>query len=210
MAQSKQRKIILSTNVAETSITIPGVTGVIDSGLARVMRFDSQVGLPKLQLEPISQASAEQRAGRAGRTEPGVCFRLWPAAAHRSRRQRDTPEIERCDFSDALLTLSAWGERDALAFPWLTPPPVDAVAGAKAMLLRLDAIDDQGVTTELGQQMLSLPLHPRLARFMVEATRLGIADDAALGSSLVDRTRSVSFRWPAKARSGNPGRDKWL
>jgi ATP-dependent helicase HrpB len=185
LAESSQRKIILATNVAETSITIPGVTGVIDSGLARVMRFDAQVGLPKLQLEPISQASAEQRAGRAGRTEAGICFRLWPAAAHRSRRERETPEIERCDFSGALLTLSAWGERDVFAFPWLTPPPAEAVDAATQLLLRLDAIDEDGSPTELGQQMLSLPLHPRLARFMVEAAKLGIADDGALAAAML-------------------------
>ncbi len=201
LAESKQRKIILSTNVAETSVTIPGVTGVIDSGLARVMRYDAQVGLPKLQLEPISQASAEQRAGRAGRTEPGICFRLWPAAAHRSRRQRDTPEIERCDFSDALLTLSAWGERDAMAFPWLTPPPVDAVAIATKLLLRLDAIDEQGSATEMGRQMVSLPLHPRLARFMVEAAQLGIEENASLAAALL--TERDPFRG-----DGPPGRDQ--
>ena len=106
---SASRKLILATNVAETSITIPGVNAVVDSGLARVMRFDPAVGLPKLQLESVSQASAEQRAGRAGRTSPGICWRLWPANAHRARRERDSPEIERADLSSAVLTLAAWG-----------------------------------------------------------------------------------------------------
>lgn len=185
LSESDQRKIVLATNVAETSITIPGVTGVIDSGLARVMRFDPQVGLPKLQLEPISQASADQRAGRAGRTSPGVCYRLWPAAAHRSRRERDTPEIERGDFSDALLTLAAWGERNVFDFPWLSPPPQNAVDNATALLRRLDAIDGDLGLTAVGEQMLSLPLHPRLSRFMLEATRLGIRDDAALAAAML-------------------------
>ena len=204
LAESNVRKIILSTNVAETSITIPGVTGVIDSGLARVLRFDAQVGLPKLQLEPISQASAEQRAGRAGRTQAGVCYRLWPAAAHRARRQRDTPEIERCDFSAALLTLAGWGERDVMEFPWLTAPPADAVALAKQLLVRLDAIDHDGGLTALGSQMLALPLHPRLARFMVEAAKLGVSDDAALAAALLterDPFRGESHR-PAKMHNG--------
>jgi ATP-dependent helicase HrpB len=198
LGESKGRKIILATNVAETSITIPSVTGVIDSGLARVMRFDAQVGLPKLQLEPISQASADQRAGRAGRTQSGVCHRLWPVAAHRSRRPRDTPEIERCDFSDALLTLAAWGERDVSAFPWLTPPCADAVATATQLLHRLDALDDQETLTELGRRMLRLPLHPRLARFMVEAAELGIEEDAALAAAML--TERDPFRGDQQRR----------
>jgi ATP-dependent helicase HrpB len=205
LSESPQRKIILATNVAETSITIPGVTGVIDSGLARVMRFDPHVGLPKLQLEPISQASAEQRAGRAGRTGPGVCHRLWPAATHGSRRACDTPEIERCDFSDALLTLAAWGERDVFNFPWLTPPPEQAVASATQLLIRLDAIAEDGGLTPLGVQMLSLPLHPRLARFMLEAAKLGIRDDAALAAAMLterDPFRGDQPNRPVSAAEG--------
>lgn len=179
------RKIILATNVAETSITIPGVTAVVDTGLARVMRFDPQVGLPKLMLEKISLASADQRAGRAGRTEPGVCVRLWPAAADRGRRQVDAPEIVRGDLADAVLTLASWGEKDVMAFPWLTPPPADAVDSAKRLLGRLDAIDDVGNVTDTGRQMMNLPLHPRLARFMIEATRRGVIDVASLAAALL-------------------------
>lgn len=185
IAPSQFRKIVLATNVAETSITIPGVTVVIDSGSARVLRYDSQVGLPKLQREPISQASADQRAGRAGRTAPGVCFRLWHEAQHRSRRERDTPEIERGDFSEALLTLSAWGERDVYEFPWLSPPPQTAVDQAKLLLKRLGAIDDATNLTALGRAMLSLPIHPRLARFMVAAKRLDVLEDASIAAALL-------------------------
>lgn len=185
LSDTGARKIILATNVAETSITIPGVTVVIDSGLARVMRFDPQVGLPKLMLEKISLASADQRAGRAGRTEPGVCVRLWPAAADRGRRQVDAPEIVRGDLADAALTLASWGEKDVMAFPWLTPPPGDAVDSAKRLLGRLDAIDHAGNVTDTGRQMMNLPLHPRLARFMVEATRRGVVDVASLAASLL-------------------------
>ena len=125
-------------------MTIPGVGAVIDTGTARVMQYDASVGLPKLQLEAISQASADQRAGRAGRTQHGFCFRLWPQALHRSRRAVDVPEICRCDLSQAMLTLAGWGERDVLAFPWLTPPPADAVDAASTLLQRLDAIDNEG------------------------------------------------------------------
>jgi len=183
--ESGTRKIILSTNVAETSITIPGVTAVIDSGQARVMRFDPQVGLPKLQLEPISQAAADQRAGRAGRTTPGVCYRLWPITLHRTRRERDLPEIERADFSEAFLTLSAWGERDVFDFPWLTPPSIESVDHAKQLLQKLGALDDDARLTSSGKDMLTIPLHPRLSRFMVEASRLDLVEEAAIAAALL-------------------------
>ncbi|MCG8650930.1 MAG: DEAD/DEAH box helicase, partial [Pirellulales bacterium] len=180
-----RRKLILATNVAETSITIAGVTAVIDSGLARVMRFDSAVGLPRLQLEPISQASAQQRAGRAGRTEPGRCIRLWPANTHRSRPERDTPEIERTDFSGAALTLAAWGEKDVFDFPWLTPPPEKSVSAAMILLQKLDALAADGSATNLGRRMLSMPLHPRLARFLLAANDFGVVEDGTLAAALL-------------------------
>ncbi|EMI15485.1 ATP-dependent helicase HrpB [Rhodopirellula maiorica SM1] len=198
IAASKKRKIILATNVAETSVTIPGVTAVIDSGLARVMRFNPAVGLPVLRLEPISQASADQRAGRAGRTEAGVCFRLWPQAAHRSRRLHDSPEIERADFSSAALMLSGWGERDALDFPWLTPPSLETVDRAKRLLVSLAAIDESGALLPVGRRMMRLPLHPRIARFLVAADDLGVLFDASFVAALLSerspfRSQSLSL-----------------
>lgn len=198
LSASKKRKIILATNVAETSVTIPGVTAVIDSGLARVMRFNPAVGLPVLRLEPISQASADQRAGRAGRTEAGVCFRLWPLAAHRSRRLHDSPEIERADFSSAALMLAGWGERDALDFPWLTPPSLETVDRAKRLLVSLGAIDDNGGLLPVGQRMLRLPLHPRIARVLVAADDFGVVSDATLIAALLSerspfRSQSLSL-----------------
>ncbi|WP_417731549.1 ATP-dependent helicase HrpB [Rosistilla oblonga] len=185
IAASGQRKVILSTNVAETSVTIPGVTGVIDSGLARVLRYDDRVGLPRLQIENISQASATQRAGRAGRTEPGVCRRLWSETLQRTRPPADSPEILRADFSGAALTLAAWGERDATDFPWLTPPRSDSVDRAYRLLELLGAVDADRAVTSMGKQMAAQPLSPRLARFLVEADQLGIADDAALAAALL-------------------------
>lgn len=193
---SPNRKIILTTNVAETSITIEGVTAVIDSGLARVLSFDSQVGLPKLQLEPISQASALQRAGRAGRTEPGICYRLWPEVSHRARRAVDLPEIQRADFSAAMLMLAAWGERDVYDFPWLTPPTPEAVDAAQLLLRRLDAIDDQNLITDLGTQMVALPLHPRLARLVIEASQYNDIQRASIAAALLterDPFRDTTF-----------------
>ncbi|GAA5510131.1 ATP-dependent helicase HrpB [Novipirellula caenicola] len=195
LAASKRRKIILATNVAETSVTIPGVTAVIDSGLARVMRFNPAVGLPVLRLEPISQASAEQRAGRAGRTEAGVCFRLWPLAAHRSRRLHESPEIERADFSSTALMLAGWGERDAIDFPWLTPPSLETVDRAKRLLVALGAIDDAGALLAVGRRMLRLPLHPRIARFLVAADDFAVVSDAAFVAAL------LSERGPFRSQS---------
>ena len=201
LESSHRRKVILATNVAETSITIPGVTAVIDSGLARVLRFDARVCLPKLQLEPISQASADQRAGRAGRTEPGCCVRLWPEVTHRARRPADTPEIHRADFSSALLTLAAWGERDVFDFPWLTPPLPEAVDAARDLLRRLDAIDPLGRVTALGQQMLNLPLHPRLARLVIEASKAGGQDRATLAAALLTERSPFADETPPPASS---------
>ena len=195
LAETGHRKIVLATNIAETSLTIPGVTGVIDSGLARVMRFDPRRGLPQLEREPISQASAQQRAGRAGRTAPGICWRLWPAATHRARRQRDVPEIERTDFSGALLTLASWGERDVDAFPWLTPPPEDAVRRADALLRRLGATDEQLMLTDIGRRMVQLPVAPRMARFVIAAADAGAGREAALVAAMLserDPFRHVS------------------
>lgn len=185
LCNSNVRRVILSTNVAETSLTIPGVTGVIDSGLVRTMQVDSQIGLPKLQLESISQASAEQRAGRAGRTSPGLCYRLWPLTVHRARPSKDAPEITRCDFANALLMLSDWGERDVFDFPWLTPPTTSSVNNAQNLLKLLSAIDGEGKITKLGRHMASLPIHPRLARFMLEAEKFEIIEEAAIAVALL-------------------------
>src|SRR5437764_8374778 len=116
-----RRKIVLATNVAETSVTVEGVTGVVDTGVARALVFDPGVGLDRLRLTPISRASADQRAGRAGRTQPGICIRLWSASAHRARPEQTEPEIRRVDLAGAVLQLFSWGEADVLKFPWLEP-----------------------------------------------------------------------------------------
>ncbi|TWU38745.1 ATP-dependent RNA helicase HrpB [Novipirellula aureliae] len=197
---SQRRKVILSTNVAETSVTIPGVTAVIDSGLSRMMTFRPQIGLPSLRRVPISQASADQRAGRAGRTEPGICCRLWPKAAHHSRRENDLPEIQRADFSRAAMMLSAWGERETLDFPWLTPPSQASIDQSKKLLQRMDAINDQCQLTATGQRMVALPLHPRIARFLIAANDCGLPlRSAALAAAL------MTERSPFSNRSQVPG-----
>ncbi len=179
-----RRKIVLTTNVAETSVTVEGVTGVVDSGLARLLVFDPRVGLDRLQLTPISRASADQRAGRAGRTQPGVCVRLWSAGAHRGRAEQTEPEIRRVDLAGAVLQLLCLGETDVMHFPWLEPPKEATVAQALALLRRLGAIEDQGVT-ELGRSMARLPVHPRLGRLLIEGQRFGQPERVALAAALL-------------------------
>ncbi|QDT54720.1 ATP-dependent RNA helicase HrpB [Caulifigura coniformis] len=180
LAPCPRRKVVLSTNVAETSLTIDGVRIVVDSGLARIMRYDPQSGLDKLELSNISKASADQRAGRAGRTAPGVCWRMWDEAAQRSRPDRELPEIARVDLASAVLMLKDWGETEVLAFPWLDPPFADSVRLAERLLQRLEAIDEDGAVTPLGQTLARLPTHPRLARLVVEGHRRGDARRVSL------------------------------
>jgi ATP-dependent helicase HrpB len=179
-----RRKVVLATNVAETSVTVEGVTGVVDSGLARLLVFDPRVGLDRLQLTPISRASADQRTGRAGRTQPGICVRLWSAGAHRARPEQTEPEIRRVDLAAAVLQLLHLGEKDVLRFPWLEPPKEATVAQALALLRRLGTVDDGGITA-LGREMAGLPVHPRLARLLIEGQRLGDAKRVALAAALL-------------------------
>jgi ATP-dependent helicase HrpB len=185
LAPSSTRKIILSTNVAETSLTIPGVTAVIDSGLARVMRFDPLSGINRLQLERISQASATQRAGRAGRTQPGVCQRLWTENDQRVMSVADTPEIQRVDLTSAVLELLNWGETDLEHFPWYEAPTSLALQTALSQLTEWGAITRERKLTVLGQRMNALPLQPRLARLVLAGEVVGVAPTAALMAAIL-------------------------
>jgi ATP-dependent helicase HrpB len=178
------RKVVLATNVAETSITIDGVTGVVDSGLVRRLRFDPATGLDRLELGKVSRASAEQRAGRAGRQAPGICLRLWGAWEHAALPERETPEIARVDLAGAALQLLAWGEPDLAAFGWFEAPSPAALGAATLLLRQLGALDGHGVTS-LGRMLARLPVHPRLARLLVEGHRLGHPREAALLAALV-------------------------
>jgi ATP-dependent helicase HrpB len=179
-----RRKVVLATNVAETSVTVEGVTGVVDTGVARLQRFDPRVGLDRLQLTPIAQASADQRAGRAGRTQPGVCVRLWSEASHRLRPADTEPEIRRVDITGVVLQLLCQGEKDVAHFPWLEPPSENSVARALTLLRRLSAVDDSGVTP-LGRDLARLPVHPRLGRLLLEGQRHGQVQRAALAAALL-------------------------
>ncbi len=187
-APAGPRKIILSTNIAETSVTVDGVTAVVDSGLAKTPTLDSRLGLTRLQTGPISIASADQRAGRAGRTAAGRCYRMWSTAAHRTREAFDSPEISRGDLASAVLTLANLGEDVDGPFPWLTPPPDHAIDAAVRLLSGLGAIDDSGRITSLGRTLARLPLHPRVGRFAITAVmHLGVAKAAAGAALLSER-----------------------
>jgi ATP-dependent helicase HrpB len=185
VAPAAKRKIILSTNVAETSVTIDGVVAVIDSGLARIAGHSTWTGLSTLSLSKISQASAIQRAGRAGRTRPGVAIRLYTRHDFDSRRAHDVPEIARQDLAEVVLTLKALGILDTEDLEWLTPPPRASLTTAESILSRLAAVDDTGALTLLGRRMLRFPVHPRLARLLVEGEDRGVAGDAATLVSLI-------------------------
>ena len=178
------RKIILSTNVAETSLTIDGVTAVVDSGFARINKFDPQLGMNSLHLSRISKASAEQRTGRAGRNAPGYCLRLWTEREHLSLPEYNLPEIARVELSECLLQLLLWGENDLIEFPWFEAPPTASFEQAMALLDKLDATSN-GKITDLGKQMAHLPLQPRMARLLVEGERLGCGIRAALCAAIL-------------------------
>jgi ATP-dependent helicase HrpB len=179
------RKVILSTNVAETSITIPGVAAVIDSGLARIPVHSPWSGLASLQVVRTSQASAIQRSGRAGRTRAGRALRLYTRGDFDARPAHETPEIARTDLSESVLALAASGVVDRRAFPFFQAPPPAALDAAERLLLDLGALDPSGRLTPLGTRMLAFPLHPRLARMVVEAERRGVGRSAATAAAVL-------------------------
>lgn len=178
---SKQRKVILSTNVAESSVTIEGVVAVIDSGLVRVARHASWSGLPTLAVEKTSRASAIQRAGRAGRTRPGKAIRLYTKSDFETRPEHDVPEILRTDLAQTLLELANAGARD---LEWLDAPPAPALTAADDLLERLGATRNHAVT-EIGKRLLTFPLHPRQGRLLLEAETRGVADDGCVLAAIV-------------------------
>jgi ATP-dependent helicase HrpB len=180
-----RRKIIFSTNVAESSITIEGVRAVIDSGLARIAGHSSWSGLPNLTVARVSKAAANQRAGRAGRTGPGRVIRLYPLEDFQRRPEHDTPEIGREDLTQLCLHLKAMGIREPSSLPWLDPPPPEALLAAEQLLRRLGAVDAQGGLSATGREMAALPLHPRLGRLLCEAKRRGSAEDGCALAALI-------------------------
>jgi ATP-dependent helicase HrpB len=185
--------VVVSTNVAETSLTIDGVTLVVDSGLARVARFDPHRGINTLLIEKISRASADQRAGRAGRTAPGLCVRLWSERDHDRRAASELPEVRRLDLAETVLTLKAAGVGDLDEFRWLDKPDPKALARAEQLLADLGALDGAGRITPTGRRMLSFPVHPRYARMFLAAQDHGCVRAAALIAALT-QSRSILMR----------------
>ncbi|HVL71638.1 MAG TPA: ATP-dependent helicase HrpB [Beijerinckiaceae bacterium] len=182
-----RRKVVLATSIAETSLTIEGVRVVLDSGLSRVPVFEPGIGLTRLETVRVSRAAADQRRGRAGRVEPGVCYRLWEEAANGALEPFHRPEILAADLSGLLLDCAAWGVADPTALRFLDPPPGPALAEARALLESLGALAD-GRITETGRRLRALPLPPRLARMVVAAAGRGAASEAAaLAAVLVER-----------------------
>jgi ATP-dependent RNA helicase HrpB len=179
------RKIVLATNIAETSLTIPGVTAVIDSGLARRARFDPVTGMSRLELERISRAASEQRCGRAGRVAAGVCYRLWSEGAQAGLAAQTVPEILQADLAALALELERWGAPDATALDWLDAPPVPMLQQARDLLSRVGALGEQGRLTPLGREMARLPVHPRLAAMVLAARELGVLPLAARVAALL-------------------------
>ena len=169
----RQRKVVLATSIAETSLTIEGVRAVIDSGLSRRLRFDPASGMNRLVTVRESASSAEQRKGRAGRLGPGVCYRLFSRHTHSAMTPHTPPEILDTDLSPLVLELAAWGVHDPHGLAWLDPPPAAALAVGRRLLADLGAFDAQGHITPLGRAMIRLPLHPRLSRLLLRASELG-------------------------------------
>ncbi len=189
VAGYERRKVVVATNVAETSLTIPGICCVIDSGLARMSRYDPNRGINTLLVEKISRASADQRAGRAGRTAPGVCLRLWSQEEHGFRPANELPEIKRLDLAEVVLVLKATGLADLRTFRWLDPPETQALAHAEELLLDLGALQippgSAGTEiTAVGRKMLAFPLHPRYARMLLAAQDYGCVNQACLIAAL--------------------------
>ena len=182
------RKVVLATSIAETSITIEGVRVVIDSGLARVPRFEPDVGVTRLETVRVSRAAADQRRGRAGRTEPGVCYRLWDEPQTQSLPAFAEPEIRSADLAALLLDCAEWGTADPLSLSWIDPPSAAAIDAAREELTELEALDAEGRITAIGRRLRSLPLPPRLARMVISAAELGHAQEAAeIAAVMVER-----------------------
>jgi ATP-dependent helicase HrpB len=182
---SGKKKVVLATAIAETSLTIQGIGVVVDSGYSRVPKFEPRTGFTRLETVKVTLDSADQRAGRAGRLGPGVCYRLWPETAHHLLQSHRTPEIMEADLTPALLELYQWGISDPSSLSWITPPPLKSIAAARELLTELQAIEGNRIT-ERGKQMLRLPAHPRIAHMLLEAkehkrvnTLLPLAADVA-------------------------------
>jgi ATP-dependent helicase HrpB len=195
----RQRKVVLATSIAETSLTIEGVRTVVDCGLSRRLSHDQGSGMNRLVTVRESKASAEQRRGRAGRLAPGVCYRLFSRHTYHAMTPHTPPEILDSDLSPLLLELAAWGVADPGALSWLDPPPAASLSAARQLLRVLSALDDAGRITPLGSSMARLPLHPRLARLLLRAEALGCPDTGCDLAALISE-RDIVRRSPGSRK----------
>jgi len=236
-APKGQRKVVLATSIAETSLTIEGVRIVVDSGLARVPRYEPDIGLTRLETVRASRAAVDQRRGRAGRTEPGICYRLWDEPQTVSLAPYTQPEILSADLSSLVLDLAQWGVSDPATLSFLDPPPAPALKEAKSLLRELNALDADGRITAEGMKLRALALPPRLARMIVDSDVFGAGETAAeiaavltergLGGDGVDldhrldqfrrdrsqrasSARDLARRWAAQVASSSPQKDAEL
>ena len=208
VARGEGRKIIVATNVAETSLTIDGVTAVVDCGLARIARFDPHRGINTLLVEKISAASADQRAGRAGRTAPGIAIRLWTEKEHEKRARHELPEVKRLDLSEVVLTLKASGITDVGLFPWLERPEPKSLGRAETLLADLGALGGANrAITATGRKMLRFPVHPRYARMFLAAQERGCVRSVALMAAL---TQGRGFLMRGAAKEVEQAREQLL
>lgn len=192
------RKIVLSSSIAETSITVEGVHIVIDSGIMRVPRFSPRTGLTRLETVPVSQASADQRRGRAGRTGPGICYRLWTEQEGRQLPPHNVPEIRAADLTSLALELAAWGVREPRELRFLDPPSVGAYCHAQELLVQLEALTSQGFITEHGKRMNGLGIHPRLAHMLLRSIELGLESLACLLAAFLSQREALNLPSAAK------------
>jgi ATP-dependent helicase HrpB len=234
-APKGQRKVVLATSIAETSLTIEGVRIVVDSGMARVPRYEPDIGLTRLETVRASRAAVDQRRGRAGRTEPGVCYRLWDEPQTASLAAYTQPEILSADLSSLVLDLAQWGVSDPATLAFLDSPPAPALKEANSLLSELGALDGDGRITEEGKSLRALALPPRLARMIVDSDRLGAGQEAAeiaailtergLGGDSVDldarldqfrrdrsprasSARSLAQRWASQVAASNSSQEE--
>ncbi|KAI6791669.1 pre-mRNA-splicing factor ATP-dependent RNA helicase PRP43 [Hortaea werneckii] len=194
-APSGSRKVVIATNIAETSITIDGIYFVVDPGFVKQTAYDAKLGMDRLQVTPISQAQAKQRAGRAGRTGPGKCFRLYTESAFQNEMLPTTiPEIQRQNLANTILMLKAMGINDLLGFDFMDPPPTNTMLTALEELFALGALDDEGLLTRLGRRMADFPMEPALAKSLIISVELGCADEMLSIVAMISAVQSVFHR----------------
>ncbi len=193
-----QRKVVLATDIAESSLTIEGISVVVDAGLQRLPQFDPNSGMTRLETRRLSRASADQRRGRAGRLGPGVCYRLWSEIEDRALPAQTTPEILAADLSGLVLETAHWGVTDLDSLSWLDPPPPPAVTVARELLAELDALDQRGAITAHGKDLLRLGAHPRLAHMLVQAREINQAFTACCLAALISDRDVINADGPRR------------